>query len=107
MDSLLGGELLAVMAAEFEVFFVNHIELGGHSLDIGDALGIGAFDEVFDMVGNFGCELFNHLVAFDGDDGDEGGHECNFADFLFGEVLVLDFDDSFASQFTALEIVAD
>ena len=101
------GELLAVVATEFEVLFVDKVELGGHGFGIGDALGIGAFDEVLDVVGYFGGEFLLHLIVLDGDDGDKGCDEGNFADLLFGEVLVLDFDDTFASEFAALEVVAD
>ena len=47
------------------------------------------------------------MVSLVGDDGDKGGDEGHFADFLFGEVLVFDFDDAFASEFSTLEVVAD
>ena len=107
MDGLLGGELLAVVAAELKVFLVHHVEFGGHSLGIGDALGVGAFDKVLDVVGNFGGKFLNHLIVMDGDDGDKGGDEGHFADFLFGEVLIFDFDDTFSSEFSTLEVVAD
>ena len=107
MDGLLGGELFAIVAAEFEVLLVDYVELGGYGFGVGDALGVGADDEVLDMVGNFGGKLLNDIVVVDGDDGDGGRHESHFADFLFGEVLVLDFDDAFAAEFAALEVVAD
>ena len=95
MDSLQGGEFLAVVATEFEVVFVDYVELGGHGFGIGDALGIGTFDEVLDVVGYFGGKFLFYLVVFDGDDGDEGGDEGNFVNFLFGEVFVFDFDNAF------------
>ena len=107
MDSLLGGELLAVVATEFQILLVYHVELGGHSLGIGDALGVGAFDEVLDVVGNLGGEFFNYLIVAYGYDGYKRGNECHFADFLFGEVLILDFDDAFAAKFSTLEVIAD
>ena len=74
MDGLFGGELLAVVAAEFEVFLVDNIEFGRHGLGIGDAFGVGAFDEVLDMVGDFGGEFFDDLIILDGDDGDKRSH---------------------------------
>ena len=101
------GEFFAVVAPEFEVLFVDNVELGGHGFGIGDALGIGAFDEVLDVVGYFGGEFLFHLIVLDGDDGDKGCDEGNFADLFFGEVFVLDFDDTFTSKFAALEVVAD
>ena len=54
VDGFLGGELFAVVAAEFEVLFVDYVEFGGYGLCIGDAFGVGAFDKVFDVVGDFG-----------------------------------------------------
>ena len=107
MDGLLGGELLAVVAAELEIFFVHYVEFGGHGFGIGDALGIGTFDEVLDVVGYFGGEFFFHLVVFNGDDGNKWGNEGHFAHLFFGEVFVLNLDDTFAAEFVALEVVAN
>ena len=107
MDGLFGGELLAVVAAEFEVVLVDHVELGGYGFGVGDALGVGADDEILNVVGDFGGKFLDDVVVLNGDDGDRGGHESHFADILFGEVLVLDFDDAFAAEFAALEVVAD
>jgi hypothetical protein len=103
----LGGEFLAVVAAEFEVFLVDYIKLGGHCLGVGNALGVGAFDEVLDVVGYLGGEFFFHLILFYGDDGNKGRDKCYFADIFLGEVLVFDFDDAFATEFATLEVVAD
>ena len=107
VDGLLGGKLLAVVAAELEVFLVDDVELGGDGFAVGDALGVGTLDEVLDVVGDFSGELFNDFVVLDGDDGDEGGYEGHFAHLVLGEVLVFDFDDTFAAQFGAFEVIAD
>lgn len=107
VEGLLGGEFFAVMAAQFEVFLVDDIEFGGDGFAVGDTLGVGAFDEVLDMVGDFGGEFLNNFVVLNGDDGNHGCHKRHFAYFVFGEVFVFDFDDAFASQFAALEVIAD
>ena len=107
VDSLLGGEFLAVVAAEHEVLLVDDVEFGGDGFAVGDALGVGAFDEVLDMVGYLGGEFLDDFVVLDGDDGDEGGYEGHFAHFVFGDVFVFDFDDAFASELGALQVVAD
>ena len=99
MNGLLGGVFFAVVATEFEVCLVHYVELGGDGLGISDALGVGTFDEVLDVVGYLGGEFFDHLVVLDCDDGDKGSDKGHFADFFFGEVFVFDFDDAFASQF--------
>ena len=106
MDGFLGGEFLAIVAAEFEVLLVDDVKLGGYSLGVGDALGVGAFDKVLYVVGDFGGEFLNDLVVLDGDDGDKGCHKGYFAHFVLGEVLVFDFDNAFAAQFGALKVVA-
>ena len=107
MESFLGGELLAVVTAQFDVLLVDDIELGGNGLGVGDALGVGALDEVLDVVGDFGGKFFYHLVILDVDDGDIGCHEGDFADLFLGEVLVLDFDDALTAQLGAGEEVSD
>ena len=107
VDGLLGGEFLAVVAAEHEVLFVDDVEFGGDGFAVGDALGVGAFDEVLDVVGDFGGEFLDDFVVLDGDDGDEGRYEGHFAHFVFGEVFVFDFDDTFAAELGALQVVAD
>ena len=94
------------MAAEFEIVLVNYVKLGGHRLGIGDALGVGTDDEVFDMVGYFGGEFLFYFVVLNGDDGDKGCYEGDFADLFFGEVFVLDFNNTFATQFAACQVVA-
>ena len=99
VDGLLSGEFLAVVAAKFEVFFVDDVEFGGNGFAVGDALGVGAFNEVLDVVGDFGGEFFDYFVVFDGDDSNGGGHKGHFADFVFGEVFVFDFYDAFATEF--------
>ncbi len=107
VDSLHCGEFLTIVAAEFQVLFVHYIELGGHSLGVGDALGVGAFDKILDVVGNFGGEFFFHLVVFNGDDGYKWGNEGHFAHLFFGEVFVFNLDDAFTAEFVALEVVAN
>lgn len=107
MDGLLGGELFAVVAAKFEVLLINNVELGGDCFGVSDALGVGTFYKILDMVGNLGGELLNNLVVLDGDDGYERSHEGHFAHLFLSKVLVLDFDDAFAAQFAAFEVVAD
>ena len=71
VDGLLGGEFLAVVAAKFEVFFVDDVEFGGNGLEVGDAFGVGALDEVLDVVGDFGGEFLDYFVIFNGDDSNE------------------------------------
>ena len=95
------------MAAELEILLVDHVELRGHHFGVGDALGVGAFYEVLDGVGNLSAEFVDYLVVLDIDDGGEGSHEGYLADFLLGEVFVLDFYDALFAQFTAVEVVAD
>lgn len=95
------------MATELEVLLIDDIELGGDVLEIGDALGVGTLDEVLDVVGDFGGEFLDDFVVLDGDDGDERCYEGHFAHFVFGEVFVFDFDDTFAAQFGAFEVIAD
>ena len=102
VDGFLSGEFLAVVAAKFEVFFVDDVEFGGNGLEVGDAFGVGALDKVLDVVGDFGGEFLDDVVVLNGDDGDRGGHESHFTDILFGEVLVLDFDDAFAAEFSLI-----
>ena len=99
VDGLLSGEFLAVVAAKFEVFFVDDVEFGGNGLEVGDAFGVGALDEVLDVVGDFGGEFFDYFVIFNGDDSNGGSHKGHFADFVFGEVFVFDFYDAFAAEF--------
>ena len=99
VDGFLSGEFLAVVAAKFEVFFVDDVEFGGNGLEVGDAFGVGALDKVLDVVGDFGGEFFDYFVVFDGDDSNGGGHKGHFADFVFGEVFVFDFNDAFATEF--------
>ena len=99
VDGLLSGEFLAVVAAKFEVFFVDDVEFGGNGLEVGDAFGVGALDKILDVVGDLGGEFFDYFVVFDGDDGNGGSHEGYFADFVFGEVFVFDFYDAFATEF--------
>ena len=107
VDGLHCGEFLTIVAAEFQVLFVHYIELGGHSLGVGDALGVGAFDKILDVVGNFGGEFFFHLVVFNGDDGYKWSNESHFAHLFFGEVFILNLDDTFAAELGALQVVAD
>ena len=107
VDGLHCGEFLTIVAAEFQVLFVHYIELGGHGLGVGDALGVGAFDKILDVVGYFGGEFFFHLVVFNGDDGYKWSNESHFAHLFFGEVFVLNLDDAFAAEFVALEVVAN
>ncbi len=102
VDGFLSGEFLAVVAAKFEVFFVDDVEFGGNGLEVGDAFGVGALDKILDVVGDFGGEFFDYFVVFDGDDGNGGGHEGHFADFVFGEVFVFDFNDNLILQFLAV-----
>ena len=52
VDGFLGGEFLAIVAAEFEILLVDDVKLGGYSLGVGDALGVGAFDKVLYVVGD-------------------------------------------------------
>lgn len=99
VDGLLSGEFLAVVAAKFEVFFVDDVEFGGNGLEVGDAFGVGALDKVLDVVGDFGGEFLDYFVVFDGDDSNGGSHKGHFADFVFGEVFVFDFNDAFAAEF--------
>ena len=40
MDGLLGGEFLAIVAAQFEILFVNDVEFGGYRFGIGDVINI-------------------------------------------------------------------
>ena len=91
MNSFLGGELFTIVATQFEVLFVDNVELGGDDFCIGDALGVGAFDKILNMVGNFGGEFLDDFVVLNGDDGHRGSHERDLADFFLGEVFVLDF----------------
>ena len=107
MNCLLGGEFFAVVAAEFQVFFVDDVKLGRYSLGVGDALGVGTLDEVFNVVGDFSGKFFNDFVVFNGNDGYQRCHKRHFAHFVFGEMFVLDFDDSFASKFGTLQVVTD
>ena len=107
VDGLHCGEFLTIVAAEFQVLFVHYIELGGHSLGVGDALGVGAFDKILDVVGDFGGEFFFHLVVFNGDDGYKWGNEGYFAHLFFGEVFVFNLDDAFTAEFVALEVIAN
>lgn len=107
VDGLHCGEFLTIVAAEFQVLFVHYIELGGHSLGVGDAFGVGAFDKILDVVGYFGGEFFYHLIVFNGDDGYKWGNEGHFAHLFFGEVFILNLDDTFAAEFVALEVVAN
>ena len=99
VDGLLSGEFLAVVAAKFEVFFVDDVEFGGNGLEVGDAFGVGALDKILDVVGDFGGEFLDDFVVLDGDDGDERCYEGHFAHFVFGEVFVFDFYDAFATEF--------
>ena len=107
VDGLLSSEFLAVVAAKFEVCFVDDVELGGDCFAVGDALGVGTLDEVLDVVGDFGGEFLDDFVVLDGDDGDEGCYKGNFAHFVFGEVFVFDFYDAFLAELAAAEVVAD
>jgi hypothetical protein len=95
------------VATELEVLLIDDVELGGDVLEIGDALGVGTLDEILDMVGDFGGEFLNNTVVLNGDDRDKGGYKGNFGDFVLGEVFVFDFDDAFAAEFLAAEVVAD
>ena len=99
VDGFLSGEFLAVVAAKFEVFFVDDVEFGGNGLEVGDAFGVGALDKVLDVVGDFGGEFLDYFVIFNGDDGNGRSHKGHFADFVFGEVFVFDFNDAFATEF--------
>ena len=107
VDGLHCGEFLTIVAAEFQVLFVHYIELGGHSLGVGDALGVGTFDKILDVVGYFGGEFLFHLVVFNGDDGYKRSNESHFAHLFFGEVFILNLDDAFTAEFVALEVVAN
>ena len=107
LHGFLGGELLAIVAAQLEVLLVDDVEFGGNHLGIGDALGVGAAHKVLDMVGHLGVEFLHHLVVLDVDNGGKRSHEGNLADLFDGEVFVLDFDNTFLAQFATAEEVAD
>ena len=95
------------MAAQLEGFLLHHVELCGHGLGIGDALGVGATYKTADVVGYLGVELFDNLVVLNVDDGGQRCHQGYLAHLLNGEMFVLDLDDTLLAQLAAIQVVAD
>ena len=62
---ILSGDLFTIVTLQFQVFFVDDGEAGGDGLVIGDAVGVKAFYDCLDFIGdgefafNDYTEIFN------------------------------------------------
>ena len=54
---------------------VGHVEVGGHGLVVGDALGVVAFHDAFDLLRGLDGLLLNDLVVTDDVEDNFRGHD--------------------------------
>lgn len=96
------------MAADDDRVAAYDLKAGIHGLVVGDALGVVAFDDACDGVGQLHGALVDDLkVAYRVDDGCRGD-EGDAVEHGLGELGVGNLDDAFCgAEFAALEIVAD
>jgi len=95
------------VALEGSFVFVDYVEAGGHGFVVGDAVGVVAFDQSDEFVGES-----DGTFADDGEvayfvEHDIGSDEGDAVDGVFFKELVGDFDKPFAPHFAAGEVVAD
>ena len=96
--------LLAVVAGQNAV---GYVEMGGHGLVVGDALGVVALDDALDDGrGLDGLLLYNLVVADDVQD-DLRSHDGETGDFVVGEEFVRNFDNTFHANLLGWVVVTD
>ncbi len=92
------------MTMQLNVCFGDKGKAGGDAFVVGDAVGIEAFDDIVDFVGDFDLFFLDYLIVFDDDEGGSRGDERDFIDFGGFEKAVGDFDDAFFAVFFGVEV---
>jgi hypothetical protein len=93
---VLCSDLFAIMALQFQVFFVDDGEAGGDGLVIGDAVRVKAFYNSLDFIRDGEFAFNDYTEVFDLDQGCRGSYQRDHVDLPIGKITVADFDDSFA-----------
>ena len=101
------GIHLAVAAFEFDFAVVYHAEFRRDVLVVGDALRVHTARNVENLLGNVHLALLNNFVIPYYIEFCVRRDECDFVHFNVFEKLVGDFDDGFAAQLLAGQIVAE
>ena len=86
---------------------VADVEVGGHGLVVGDALGVVALDDALDDGRGLDGLLLDHLVVADDVEDDLGGHDGETGYFVVGEELVRDLDDALHAYLLGGVVVTD
>ena len=80
---------------------------GRHRFVVGDALGIGAFYDAAQFVGQFHFTFLHHFVVADDVQLYVGGNYGNAVYLIVAEELIRYFDDTLCSQLLAFEVETD
>ncbi len=86
---------------------VGHVEMGGHGLVVGDALGVVAFHDAFNLLRGLDGLLLNDLVVTDDVEDNFRGHDGETRNLVVGEKLVADLDDTLIADFLRGVVITD
>ena len=101
------GVLLAIAAFEFDFAVVYHAEFRWDVLVVGDALRVHAACNVENLLRNVHLPLLDNFVILYDIEFCVRCHKGDFVNLNVFEKLVGDFDDGFAAQLLAWQIIAE
>ena len=95
------------MTLECAAFFAEIAETCTHRFVVGDALVVVATNNADKLLGHTHLLLLDHIIIPNDAEGDVGRDNRKLVDFVVGEKLVGNLDDTLVSHLLALEVVAD
>ena len=102
-----GSYLLAIMTLELQIILVNHLETGGYTFMIGDAVRVEAFYDLLYAVGHLHFLLFDNLEVLNDDQRSRRGNKRDLVDLVRTEEFIAYLDDAFLSHLPAVEVGAE
>lgn len=95
------------MAADGNIVTVNNVEQGVHRFVVGDALVVGAFDDAYDVVGEFDRLFLLDLEVTDYVDVGRRSDQCDTVEDSLREEYIGHLDYALGAEAVGREIVAN
>ena len=99
--------LLAVLTLKNALLAIDNTETGEHRLIVGDALGVGAFHDSCNFVGQRHTLFLHNLIVTDDAERHVRSDHGKLVEFGIREEFVGNLDNTLVTHFSTLEIIAD